>query len=134
MISALYFFSKAQNLDQRALSHPIRDAFFPLGFDDEIVFSAQLALISFQQANFLKQTPSTEAYAQKLKAIKGVNKRLNDPTGEGISDSTIFSIMAMSRIETGYTLQTHVQAIQRMIAMRGGFSALGERFQLVLAW
>jgi hypothetical protein len=102
-ILALYFFSKAQNLDQRALSHPIRDAFFPLGLDDEIAFFATLALTSFQQANFLKQPPGVEAWRLKLKVIRGVNRRLDDPR-EGISDSAIFSVMAMSRIEVSLPL------------------------------
>src|SRR5450432_808671 len=36
--------------------------------------------------------------------------------------------------KTGYALRTHVNAIQKMISLRGGFGALGRRFQLVLAW
>ncbi|KAF2803680.1 uncharacterized protein BDZ99DRAFT_467814 [Mytilinidion resinicola] len=74
-----------------------------------------------------------EALRHKQEAIKGINAKLN--SHEGISDEVVGAVATIASFENLYgaynAAQLHIDALKRMVMMRGGINAFAHNDGLV---
>ena len=124
-------------LGKDAAQNPLVNIWLPLAISDPALFFSTLCFAAVHIDILTGRKRNVDLLLRKSDTIKTINEKLQSPN-DALSDSTIGSVAMLAATESiqgNYQeLRIHMNALTRMVRMRGGLQELSATLHMFISW